>query len=364
MNFHVKRSQYYDGRFPPFRKPSEIGYFSLDGEREYHDDNRQLKYIILPRNLKNVHMDLNVGYEDAVRKDFGKKEKIDTILTWILYHQEEVKKYFYVPNSNKPKIDFVCFRGLLTTIGATIYENKEDWLICATKFRSVIYLCAFDTDQNVLRRETATERDKLMSSWGYKFEQYLAVDSPSSKPNPSIPVNEKEEYCIVLKGRFNNHTLLYSAEVDGKDTSNNIHADRDPQSTQCYTELKTSRIITAQRQHINFCRYKLLKWWLQSFLVGIPKIICGFRDDQGIVRNLEVFPVAEIPRIAQNHWTPASTLNFCSEFMDYVKKCVKKDDPSVVYKFYWKPGSPVTCEELTSADYQVLPEWYTNNLTI
>ncbi|CAL1277924.1 unnamed protein product [Larinioides sclopetarius] len=259
MTLHVKRAEYYDGRFPPFRKPSEIGFFSLDGEREYHDDNRQLKYISLPRNLKNVYMDLNIGYEIAVRKDF---------------------------------------------------------------------------------------------------------DSPSSKPNPSIPVNEKEEYCIVLKGRLNNHTLLYSAEVDGKDTSNNIHADGDPQSTQCYTELKTSRIITAQRQHINFCRFKLLKWWLQSFLVGIPKIICGFRDDQGIVRNLEVFPVAEIPRMAQNQWTPASTLNFCSNFMDYVKMCVKKDDPSIVYKFYWKPGSPVSCEELTSTEYQVLPEWYTSSLRI
>lgn len=363
MNFHVKRANSYDGRFPSFRKPSEIGFFSLDSERKFHNDNHQMKYISLPHNLKNVYMDLNAGYENAIRKDFGKKEKIDILLTWILLHQEEVKHIFHVPNSNKPQIDFVCFRGLLTTIGTTIYENKDDWLICATKFRSVIYLCAFDTEDHVHRRETATERDKQMSAWGYKFEQYLVTDTPNSQPNLSIPVNEKEEYCIVLKGRLNNHTLLYSAEVDGKDPFYR-NFDGDPKSTQCYLELKTSRMITSDRQYLNFGRFKLLKWWLQSFLVGIPKIISGFRDDHGIVRNLEIFPVSQIPKMSENQWSPSSILNFTSHFMDFIRHCVIKDDPQIVYKFYWRPGSPITCEELNSGEYQVLPEWYISNLKI
>lgn len=46
-------------------------------------------------------------------------------------------------------------------------------MICATKHKSIIYLCAFDTDDSTHRRESATERDKVMSSWGYKFEQYM-----------------------------------------------------------------------------------------------------------------------------------------------------------------------------------------------
>ncbi|GIY21103.1 decapping and exoribonuclease protein [Caerostris extrusa] len=165
----------------------------------------------------------------------------------------------------------------------------------------MIYLCAFDTDDQIRRREATTEREKLMCSWGYKFEQYLAADTPVSKPNLSVSVNEKEEYCIVLKGRLDKHTLLYSAEVDGKDPLYNNNRDKDPQSTQCYSELKTSRIITTERQHINFCRFKLMKWWLQSFLVGIPKVICGFRDDSGIVRKLEVFPIPEIPRMSREN---------------------------------------------------------------
>ncbi|KZS00672.1 Dom3Z protein [Daphnia magna] len=31
---------------------------------------------------------------------------------------------------------------------------------------------------------------------------------------------------------------------------------------------------------MNFClRFKSMKWWAQSFIVGIPKIVVGYRDD-------------------------------------------------------------------------------------
>ncbi|GIX84902.1 hypothetical protein CEXT_13861, partial [Caerostris extrusa] len=50
-------------------------------------------------------------------------------------------------------------------------------------------------------------------------------------------------------------------------------------------------------------------------------------------------------------------------FLDFRKlKCVIKEAPTV-YKFYWKPGNPVICEELNQpGDYQVLPEGFTSNL--
>lgn len=50
-----------------------------------------------------------------------------------------------------------------------------------------------------------------------------------------------------------------------------------------------------------FCglRYKLMKWWAQSFLVGVPKIVCGFRDDDGIVKNMQYFKTSMIPHDSQ-----------------------------------------------------------------
>ena len=42
-----------------------------------------------------------------------------------------------------------------------------------------------------------------------------------------------------------------------------------------------------------------MKWWAQSFLVGVPKIVCGFRDDDGIVKNLQHFKTSMIPHDSQ-----------------------------------------------------------------
>lgn len=42
-----------------------------------------------------------------------------------------------------------------------------------------------------------------------------------------------------------------------------------------------------------------MKWWAQSFLVGVPKIVCGFRDDDGMVKSLQTFKTADIPRETQ-----------------------------------------------------------------
>jgi len=41
-----------------------------------------------------------------------------------------------------------------------------------------------------------------------------------------------------------------------------------------------------------------MKWWSQSFVVGTSQIVCGFRDDWGMVHKLENFEVLKIPRMA------------------------------------------------------------------
>jgi RAT1-interacting protein len=52
-------------------------------------------------------------------------------------------------------------------------------------------------------------------------------------------------------------------------------------------------------------RYKLLKFWAQSFLVGVPKIICGFRDDDGNLKKITPYETLKIPSIVRekpNTW--------------------------------------------------------------
>lgn len=46
-------------------------------------------------------------------------------------------------------------------------------------------------------------------------------------------------------------------------------------------------------------RYKLLKFWAQSFLVGVPKVTVGFRDDDGQIVKVEDFATLNIPRLVR-----------------------------------------------------------------
>lgn len=360
MKLRVQEAVRYDGTFHRDNPPTEIGCFSFDSDSKYCDDGHQLKYLSMPGVLADLYMDLNKGFRNYIHVYEDTDNNYSAILKWILYHQDTVEKKFPVA-SNGPKIDFVCFRGLLTAISSTIYEKREDWLFYATKFRSVIYLCDVKTDRKMEELKNATRKQILMTTWGFKFEQYMVSDARHLKPKTSVPVNENEKYFAVMKRNLGHHRILCSAEVDGVDPKQERR--HKPSSMLPYIELKTSRLITSDRQEANFRRFKLIKWYLQSYLAGIPRIICGFRDDDGIVRELESYNVADIPTRAKGAWSPAACLHFCSHVLDYVKQCVVKDDPEVVYEFYWKPGEDITCKELESK-HQFLPQWYTDAVEV
>lgn len=46
--------------------------------------------------------------------------------------------------------------------------------------------------------------------------------------------------------------------------------------------MKTSKMIMTERDRFSFERYKLIKFWSQSYLAGVPRVVVGFRDEEGI----------------------------------------------------------------------------------
>src|SRR5438045_6495492 len=61
-----------------------------------------------------------------------------------------------------------------------------------------------------------------------------------------------------------------------------------------WVELKTSADPQSERDTLAFER-KLMKFWIQSFLLGVPKIIVGFRDQNGILVSTEEMETERIP---------------------------------------------------------------------
>lgn len=69
----------------------------------------------------------------------------------------------------------------------------------------------------------------------------------------------------------------------------------------------------------NFDR-KLMKFWIQSFLLGVPKIIVGFRSPDGILVRIQEFKTEEMPTMVKRRgradWDGNVCINFASAFLE------------------------------------------------
>uniref|UniRef100_A0A452U977 Decapping nuclease n=1 Tax=Ursus maritimus TaxID=29073 RepID=A0A452U977_URSMA len=112
--------------------------------------------------------------------------------------------------------------------------------------------------------------------------------------------------------------------------------------------------------------HKLLKWWAQSFLLGVPNVVAGFRNPEGFVCSLKTFPTMEMFEYVRNDrdgWNPSVCMNFCAAFLSFAQNTVVQDDPRLVHLFSWEPGSPVTVSKHRDAPYAFLPMWYVEAVT-
>lgn len=360
MSFEIV--QQWNESFPKITKPEVVGYFSLNGKREYLPDLSQLKYLHLPQGNR-INFNLNDGMEKVIRRqESASNENINNLLKWILVSHSKIQAPLDSGRWLKP--EFVSYRGLLSALWKTPFEEQDGWIICAAKFEGTIYLCAFDTEEAKKRKANETPREKMMCSWGYKFEQFTLTDTPEKKPNTSEAVNENEEFCTVFTCEFGGKYLLYGAEMDGIESWKPV---KEPVTWKNinFVELKTNRIIETGRQDLIF-RKKLLKWWCQSFLVGIEHIVCGFRTNNGNVIDLKKYKVSDLIKMAKNNWEPSPCMNFGDAFLNHVKKVVTKDYDKCIYKFSWNPGNnEVDLTVLNSqhpssyvSQFTFLPQWF------
>ncbi|XP_043945584.1 decapping and exoribonuclease protein [Protopterus annectens] len=357
------KEQFYDANFPFYKQPTELGYFSLDGDRQFFNDDRQLRYYVAPANGQCRKFNLLDGFRDRyIKRDETIKENLDHLLQWILQnrHLFEVPHGKDIHCSRRLNKDFVTWRGHLTKILTTPYENEEGWLMAVTLFNGTYYISEVETEMAKRKRETRTELLEEMMYMGYKFEQYMCADKPNGIPNTDGFVNTNEAFCTVIQAKLNNHLLLFSGEVDCKDP---LYSNQSAPS--CYVELKTSKEMHTPNQHRNFNRYKLIKWWAQSFLPGVPQIVAGYRSADSTVASIQMFETMKIFNLIRNErnlWKPAVCMNFCDAFLSFVKKVVIEDNPKLVHLFSWEPRKDVSYTVHRNSEFTFLPDWYVDEM--
>lgn len=255
----------------------------------------------------------------------------------------------------------MTWRGHLTKLLTTPYERQEGWQLAASRFQGTLYLSEVETPAARAQRLARPPLLRELMYMGYKFEQYMCADKPGGSPDPSGEVNTNVAFCSVLRSRLGNHPLLFSGEVDCLNPQAPC-----TQPPSCYVELKTSKEMHSPGQWRSFYRHKLLKWWAQSFLPGVPYVVAGFRNPEGFVCSLKTFPTMEMfenVRNDQEGWNPSVCMNFCAAFLSFAQSTVVQDDPRLVHLFSWEPGGPVTVSVHRDAPYAFLPSWYVEAMT-
>ncbi|KAF9958286.1 decapping endonuclease targeting mRNA [Modicella reniformis] len=169
----------------------------------------------------------------------------------------------------------------------------------------------------------------------YEVIEKIDLEDPELTGRLNGIVDTNLQYCTVARTKIGRNSVIMGAEVDC------ISEPKKPpphNPLSKYIELKTSRVITNAREQNNFERHKLLKFWAQSFLPGIPTIIVGFRDDNGNVLSVETFNTMEIPRLVRGKegtWDTTICINFLDGVFNFLRKIIVIDDPEATYTIRW-----------------------------
>ncbi|KAJ3101858.1 Dom-3 Z [Physocladia obscura] len=296
-------------------------------------------------NLSSGYPDRYIAREDGV-------ENLNSLIT-ALNHSDKSILNPPLPKNSQPAITTmrprVCtWRGIMTKILVAPYAAADNsWQLLATLHNGTLYIMEDPQSKKEPDPFSQSYRGKLMTYWGYRFESLVTIDDPadvtSGKQTQPLPneavINTNVQFCSVVKTRIGACDLLLGAEVDC--TFNEPPTDPSFQLPQeqptKYAELKTNRDLTIGNPHKRanqsktFHAAKLLKTYFQCFLAGIPKIIIGWRDDDGFLTGYSVLDTLRVPRIARDYFETVNSSNDQRASSQFTKASANTEcwDPTV-----------------------------------
>ncbi|KAK6350709.1 decapping endonuclease targeting mRNA [Orbilia javanica] len=309
----------FAGKSSAIKRPREITYFSYDENHALKHDESSLRYYYTP----DLNVDLGQGYNSFVKHDDSVDEHLDSLLDALVELERKEGRI------STEGVHFVTWRGMMTKI-MTVPYLEDGFEMNAVFHEGTIFI----EENNLYKqstRGTQDERGARMSFWGYKFETLSTLSRPwGEATREEIEnrtreiVNNKAQYCSIVQTGFGDSGIIIAGEVDAIWDCRPMN----PANPINYVELKTSRQVSSTNQQINFEK-KLQRFWAQSFLLGVPKIIIGFRDDYGILKNVEIKETQGIPTgIRKAHaaqglgpppWNGNVAINFTTAFLEWLK---------------------------------------------
>jgi RAT1-interacting protein len=209
------------------------------------------------------------------------------------------------------------------------YAWLDEWEMNATLFQGTIFIeenhekkLSSRQNQYSAGATRGNMSQDMMSYWGYKFETVSLLPAPWPHVSREYIESREQEvvsnyaqYCLIARTGFGKTKMIIGGEVDA------VMAFRPSDQTDPtqWVELKTTAVVQNEKDHIKLER-KLLKFWAQSFLLGVPKIIVGYRTQQGILEKLEELDTQAIPEKVQRQgkrlWDGQTCINFAASLLE------------------------------------------------
>ncbi|OTA03593.1 hypothetical protein A9Z42_0040680 [Trichoderma parareesei] len=296
-SFPVQPVMRFVGASQPVKRPKEIACFSYDENHEYRPDDSSLKYYYPPQ----LGADLSRGFNTFIKHDDSQDEHLDSLLKAIMLHEQET--------GTRIDAKVVTWRGMMTKGTIFIEENHAHKMLSRQK----------EPRGNSGRGPPP----EVMQFWGYKFETLSTLPAPWAETSRDFiegretqVVNNKEQYCSIVRTGIGKTILCLGGEVDAIWDSK-PHEKGAPIN---WVELKTSAEIRHAGDVEAFHR-KLMKYWIQSFLLGVPKIIVGFRSRDGVLVDIKEIETQQIPQTVNARpnapWNADICVNFAAAFLEY-----------------------------------------------
>ncbi|EIN09873.1 RAI1-domain-containing protein [Punctularia strigosozonata HHB-11173 SS5] len=295
----------------PFQQPLPLTTFSYTPSRSLEFTNSALKYYIEPPRNAN----LNYGYDRWIRRP-AEKGRIDALL----------KAWDKVRSEGRPvgDIGVISWRGVMTKILTAPYEERDSWALNVMSVNGTLYFEEHLTQAKLEDNNNMAPRQRMFTYYGYAFESWCTSPDP---PTPDTQgrwggdVDTNVQWCSVVKTKLGNTRLVIGGEVDCvrgtyQDTNESL------------VELKTSMNIRNAQDEARF-EQKLLKFYFQSFLLGVPEIVVGFRTPSGHLTTTQSFRTLNLPRLVRGKpkaWDPAVCLEWADKFLGWVKRNIVEDE--------------------------------------
>ncbi|POV96757.1 hypothetical protein PSTT_15472, partial [Puccinia striiformis] len=308
-------------------------------------------------NVDHTGFDLNHLISEAVYIDPGLDSGIDHLLLSLVdfldrCHPDERLKH----SQEIVSTELITWRSLLAKLSSTVYQTDSPganpcglWSKRIMMINGTIHIEddfeGEDLDDNIEQSSLgsieageylrACQESEIHCYHGFSFESL--VTNQEFKP-----VNTNSRWISVVKSDLNQIKIILGGEVDcvnlktyqtfhrnpmdeHSDDNDNKYVAQKPISTDHFIELKTGIQPSNSHQLWSLYRYKMLNYWIQSFIFGVPKVHVGYRSREGILCSSKTYETSKIPDIvkqkapAQARWSSDVCLQNVTKIIQFIK---------------------------------------------